>query len=110
MKELNAGLQQKINAHVCTIVVHLDSKDPTDKLTRVMTKLKISEDEIGKIQMNLDDTKEKLKHKERQLNMAKENASQYHKNYLTTCDEIKELKGNMSLIQAREIIWNDIIQ
>ena len=46
--------------------------------------------------------------------MARENATQHHKNYWLACVEVKELKeklkGNMSLIQAREIIWNDIIQ
>ena len=57
-----------------------------------MTELNISEDELKKIQKILDDVKEKLKHKERQLNMARENASQNVKNYQTSCDEIKELK------------------
>lgn len=46
--------------------------------------------------------------------MDKESASQHHKKYQSTYDEIKELKeklkGNMSLIHAREIIWNDIVQ
>lgn len=48
------------------------------------------------------------------MNMEKESASHHQKNYQTTCYGIKELKeklkGNMSLIQAREIIWNEIIQ
>lgn len=79
LKELNAGLQQRIDTHFCTIVMQPDSKDPTDKLTRVMIELKILEDELKNKNKNLDDTKEQLKHKERQLNMARENVAQHHK-------------------------------
>lgn len=75
LKELNAGLQQKINAHVFTIVVQPESEDPTDKLTRVMTELKMLEDELRKIQKSLDDIKQKLRHKERQFNITRENAT-----------------------------------
>lgn len=57
---------------------------------------------MRKMQKNLDDTKENLKIKERQLNMDKESASKHQNNYQTTCDEIKELKeklkGNIYLI------------
>lgn len=49
LKELNISLQQKLDTHVCTILVQLDSKDPIDKLTRVMIELKISEDEMKKM-------------------------------------------------------------
>ena len=45
--------------------------------------------------------------------MTKEIAKKYRRDFQATQQEIKELKekvkGNMSLIQAREIIWNDII-
>ena len=79
-----------------------------------MTSLKISKDEMQKIQKSLDDTKEHLNIKERDLNMANESESQHHKNYQPVCDGIKELKeklkGDMSLIQAKEIIQNDIIE
>jgi len=42
-------LQQKIDSHVCTIVVQDDSEDPMDKLTRVMNELHIYENEMNKI-------------------------------------------------------------
>jgi len=77
-----------------------------------MTELK-SEDEIKKMQRNLDGTKQILKITGRELAMAKDTTSKYQNDYQTTCHEIKELKekvkGNMSLIQAKEIIWNNII-
>jgi len=114
LKELNVELQQKIDKHVYTIVVQPRPGDPIEKLTRVMTELKISEDELKKLQKNIDDTKVQLKHKERQLNIAREHSTQHDKNSQSACDEVKELKdklkGNMSLIQMREIIWNYIIQ
>lgn len=73
-----------------------------------MMELKISEDEMKKIQKNIDDIKELLKFKERQLTMEKDSASRYQKYYQTTMYEIKDLKesvkGNMLLIQATEII------
>lgn len=69
---------------------------------------------MKKMQKNLDDRKEILKIKERQLTMAKDISSQYQKDYQTNCNEIKVLrekvKGNMSLIHAREINQNNIIQ
>lgn len=69
---------------------------------------------MKKIKRSLDEIKENLNIKKIQLNISNEIASQHYKNYQTTCDEIKELKeklkGNMSLIQERDIIWNDIIE
>jgi len=48
------------------------------------------------------------------MSMGRENATEHHNKYNSACEEIKELKekitGNMSLIRARKIIWNDIIQ
>lgn len=45
--------------------------------------------------------------------MFKENVDKYRNDFQAASQEIKELKekvkGNMSLIQAREILWNDII-
>lgn len=57
-----------------------------------MTELQISKKELNKLQKNLYDIKEKLKHKERQLNMSTKYETQHHKNYELACDEIKELK------------------
>lgn len=103
-----------MDTHACTILVQLDSKDPSDKMTRVMIELKISKDEMKKMQKNMDDTKELFKFKERQFTVEKDSASKYQKHDQATYHENKDLrekiKGNMSFIQAREIIWNDIIQ
>jgi len=58
---MNSFLQEMLDTQVCTILVQLDSDDPTDKLTKEMTELKILEDEMKKMQRNLDDTKKILK-------------------------------------------------
>jgi len=57
-----------------------------------MTKLNILEDELKSLQKNLDDVKEQLKHKKRQLNMARENATEHDNKYKSACEENKEIK------------------
>ena len=54
LKEMNDMLQIKIDSHVCTIAVSYDSKDPTAKLTQVMTDLRMAEIDLKKSQRELD--------------------------------------------------------
>jgi len=46
VKEIHIVLQQKIDSHVCTIVIPTNWEDPTNKLTRIMTEMNISENEM----------------------------------------------------------------
>ncbi len=48
VKEINIVLQQNIDSHVCTIVIPIDLEDPTNKMTRVITKMNISDNEMKK--------------------------------------------------------------
>lgn len=105
LKEINSMLQQKIDSHVCTIVVQDDSEDPMDKLTRVMNELHIYENEMNKIQRDYKSALKVIKSIERELAMYKENADKCRNDFQVASQEIKELKekvkGNMSLIQAK---------
>ena len=103
----------RIDSHVCTILVRENSKDPTNKLTRVLTELQIFENEMKKIQRDYESALKIIKATKRDLAMSKENDEKYRNDFQVASQEIKEVKekvkGNMSLIQAREILWNDII-
>ena len=110
---MNFVLQHKLGSHVCTILVQLDSEDPIEKLTRVMTELQILENEMKKIQRNFEDSQKILKITEKELAMARETTTKYKNDFQVASSQIKELKervkGNMYPIQAMEIMWNDII-
>ena len=61
----------------------------------------------------MDNTKYVLANKDKQLESTEESVEQINNKYQVAQDEIKALKkrikGNMSLIEARRIIWDDII-
>lgn len=79
-----------------------------------MAELRISEVELKKMQDNLTHVKEQLDIKEGKLNKSNQNNDQLTTNKRVSQDDIKEfkkkLKGNISLIEARQIVWDDIIQ
>ena len=73
LKEMNSILQQKIDSHVCIILVQADSEDPTNKLTKVMIELQIFENETKKVQRDYESDLKIIKSTERDLEMPKEN-------------------------------------
>jgi len=68
---------------------------------------------MKKIQRDYESALKIIKATKRDLAMSKENDEKYRNDFQVASQEIKEVKekvkGNMSLIQAREILWNDII-
>ena len=111
-KKMNDMLHKKLDSHVCTNVLSSDFEDPTAMLTQVMTELRMAEIDLNKSQRDLDSALKVIKATEQEVPMTKDNVEKCMRDYQTSCQEIKELeekvKGNMSLIQAREIIGNYI--
>lgn len=105
MKEVNYVFQQKLDAHVCIVFVQEDYEGPADKLTRVMTELKISENEMRNIQRDFESVMKIIKATENGMDMAKQTVEKYKNDSHIYFQEIKDLKekvkGNVSRIQAR---------
>lgn len=84
LKEMNLSLQQKIDSHICMIVVATDSNDPTEKLTRVRIELHISENELEKKKTDLYNVAKIIKATEHELFMTKEIAEKYIRDFHVT--------------------------
>lgn len=82
--------------------MQIDSEDPAAKLTWVMAKMKLAENEVKNNQYYFDNAMKALKAIEHELLMSKETVKKYINDYQLACQEIKELKekvkGNISLI------------
>jgi len=74
----------------------------------------MAEHDVKKAQRELETTCKLLNLSEEETIRERDNAKKYREDLLRTEDEIKRLKekmkGNMSLIQAREIIWDEVIE
>lgn len=79
LKEVNLSLQQKIDSHVCTMMVAIYSEDPAEKLTWVRTELHISKNELKKKQTDLENFVKIIKATEKELFMTKETAEKYRR-------------------------------
>ncbi|MCY6524840.1 hypothetical protein, partial [Actinobacillus pleuropneumoniae] len=82
---------------------------PAAQVLQLGTKLKMVEHDVRKAQRELETTCKLLNLSEEEARREKDNAKKYREDLLRAEDEIKRLKekmkGNMSLIQAREILW-----
>ena len=106
-KEIVVNLQGQIESHACTIFLSSGDDDPATRLSQLSTELKMAEVDLKKTQCDLDTTMKIIHAKDGGVN-------KYKSDFQTTYEEIKsfkeKLKGNMSLIQAKDIVWNEIIE
>ena len=74
----------------------------------------MAEHDVKKAQRELETTCKLLNLSEEETIRERDNAKKYKEDLLRAEDEIKRLKekmkGNMSLIQSREILWNEVIE
>ena len=74
----------------------------------------MDEHDTKKVRRELETTYKLLNLSEEEARTEKENAKKYQEDLLRTEEEVKrlkeKLKGNMSSIQAREILWDEIIE
>jgi len=82
-------------------------------MNKALIVLQLSENELKKVQSDMENTKHTLTQKEKQLETARGNVEQISNNSKKANEEItvlkNKLKGNMSLIQGRQLIWDEII-
>lgn len=103
-----------MDTHVCTIEIPTNIDDPTSQVLQLGTKLKMVEHDVKKAQRELETTCKLLNLSEEEAIREKNNAKKYREDLLRAEDEIKRIKekinGNMSLIRAREILWDEVIE
>lgn len=80
LKDKAHDLEKTIKNHVCTIIVPPESKDPSDKLAKVMTKVTLSKVEMKKLLDNLTLSQTELSVKEKQLKSTNLGNNQLTKN------------------------------
>lgn len=95
------------------IVVPEDTQNPIDHLTQALTELQLYEGELKKIHSDFDTAKSQLAQKEKQLQALVIKAENVIKDLHVSTHENKDLKaklkGNMSLLEARQLVWDEII-
>lgn len=114
LKETLDKLQKQLDTHVFMVVMPSNTDDPATQVLQLGTKLKMAELDAKKAQRELETTCKLLNFSEEESRREKYNANKYIEDLLIAEDEIKRLKekmkGNVSLIQAREILWDKIIE
>ena len=66
-------LQNKIDSHVCTVVVSSNFEDPAAQLAHVSTELRMTEIDLKKNQRDLESSYKVIKVTEQEVHMTKEN-------------------------------------
>ena len=106
LKKISLSLQNHIESHTCTFVFPSGNEDPLAQISQLTTELQMVERDRKRAQADLETATKIIKATE-------EEVSKYKMDCQTADAEIKslkeKLKGNISLIQAKDIIWNDII-
>lgn len=106
-------LQKKIYSHIYVVVFPQNPQNPTDNLTKALIDLRLLERKLKNIQIDLDNTKYMLETKDNQFKSTEASVDQINNKYEVAQYEIKGLKnmlkGNISLVEARQLIWDDVI-
>ena len=106
IKQTAISLENNIDNHNFTFVFPSGNEDPQAQISQLNTELQMAERDRKKVQTDLE-TASKI------IQAAENEASKYKMDSQNANAEIKslkdKLKGNISLIQAKDIIWNDII-
>ena len=101
------SLQNQIDSHSCTIILPSGNDDPTSHISQLNTELKMAERDLKRAKNYLETLTKIMQAKDGENN-------KYRTDFQTANVEIKilkeKLKGNIFLIQAKDIIWNDIIE
>lgn len=114
LKQQEAKLKKRIDSNICVVIMVEYPQNATKKHTKTLTELHLSEGELKRVQNDLDATQKILRQKEKNLEYAKTNVEIIGKNLQETNHEIFEMKenmkGNMSHLQAKQLVWNEIIE
>ena len=106
VKQTAISLQNHIENHTCTFDFSAGDFDPQAQVIQLSTELKMAERDFKQAQSELATNTKMMQGWE-------EKAHENKKKLQKADDEIKELKeklkGNISLIKAKDIIWNEII-
>jgi len=106
LKQTILSFHNHINAHMCTFVFPSGNEDSSGHISQLNTELQMEKKYRKKAQANLDTATNIIQ-------VTGGEVSKYKMDYKNFDAEIKslkeKLKGNISLIQAKDIIWNGII-
>lgn len=91
-----------------------NTEDPVAQILQLGTELNMAEHDLKKAQRDMEIICKLLNLSEDEARMDKENRKKYIEDFQRVEEDIKRLnekiKGNMYLIQAMEVLWDEIIQ
>lgn len=106
IKQTAVSLQNHFDKHSCTFVFPTGNDDPQAQIVQLNTELQMAERDRKRAQTDLETTTKLIK-------VIEDEADKYKLDFQNAEAEIKNLKerlkGNLSLIQEKDIIWTDII-